>query len=194
MSRLATGAAIIPVTTLAMRALPPPVQPGHTSERLSLPEAWYSTRSDVEGRHEPPLHRFDIPRNSRPRLTLVPTVERVHWGQVRCHLGAIQTGEDRSRLGMTGRDRSSEVRDLPRNRERVTGVEPATLCLASAATPVTSPSDPIAREDSRGFSDPVVWCDGFRWHPIRYNAGTTPGYPVVDDGRVGLRPRLRLRR
>ena len=47
------------------------------------------------------------------------------------HLRTTQNGEDRSRPGVIGQDRSSEVRDLPRNRERVTGVEPATLCLAS---------------------------------------------------------------
>ena len=50
--------------------------------------------------------------------------------RVRCHLVANQNGEDRSRPSVMGQDRSSEVRDLPRNGERVTGVEPATLCLA----------------------------------------------------------------
>src|SRR5262249_47598319 len=50
------------------------------------------------------------------------------------------------------------------------------LCVQSAATPVTSPSELIACQDSRGFSDSVVRCDGFRWHPIRYNAGTMSCY------------------
>src|SRR5262245_48111995 len=75
-----------------------------------------------------------------------------------------------------GGNRSVEVRENPRNRERVTGVEPATLCLASAATPVTRPSQPIARERNRGFPAPVVPSGGLGWDPIRYNAGTTPGH------------------
>src|SRR5262249_60943548 len=63
-------------------------------------------------------------------------------------------------------------------RERVTGVEPATLCLASAATPVTSPSEPIAREYLRGFPCLVVsqgWALMGR-NPVqrRYNA-RSPG-------------------
>ena len=47
------------------------------------------------------------------------------------HLRTTQNGEDRSQPGVIGQDRSSEVRDLPRNGERVIGVEPTTLCLAS---------------------------------------------------------------
>src|SRR5439155_3553653 len=42
-----------------------------------------------------------------------------------------QSGNDRSGPGVIGQDRSSQVRDFSADRERVTGVEPATLCLAS---------------------------------------------------------------
>src|SRR5215510_4407377 len=47
------------------------------------------------------------------------------------HLRTTQNAQDRSQPGAKGQDRSSEVRDLPRNRERVIGIEPTTLCLAS---------------------------------------------------------------
>jgi hypothetical protein len=69
-----------------------------------------------------------------------PTVEGVQSRQLRCHLSPIQTDEDRSQPGLTGQDRSSEVRDLPRNGERVTGVEQATLCLASVPAAVATSS------------------------------------------------------
>src|SRR5262245_60574075 len=47
------------------------------------------------------------------------------------HLRTTQNAQDRSQPGAKGQDRSVEVRDLPRNRERVIGIEPTTLCLAS---------------------------------------------------------------
>ena len=71
------------------------------------------------------------------------------------HLRTTQNGEDRSQPGVKGRDRSSEVRDLPRNRERVTGVEPATLCLAIAATACATSSHVEKREPFCAF-EPVT--------------------------------------
>jgi hypothetical protein len=57
-------------------------------------------------------------------------------------------------------------------RERVTGVEPATLCLASQSTPVTTPSQPIAQRETCPFNFPHKVPDGFDWNPIRYTPGT----------------------
>jgi len=58
------------------------------------------------------------------------------------------------------------------------------LCLASASTPVTRPSDAIPRENARGFFKRLARCDGLRWHSIRYDAGTTSVYRVVElDGQ-----------
>jgi hypothetical protein len=85
------------------------------------------------------------------------------------------------------------VRDLPRNRERVTGVEPATLCLASTALLVITPSQPTGRSVVRGFSPSAA---NVRWVGMgpkqvqrRYNAGTTPpaGHTAPDHAQRPLR-------
>ena len=93
------------------------------------------------------------------------------------HLRTTQNGKDRSQPGIMGQDRSSEVRDLPRNRERVTGVEPATLCLAIAATSVTTSSDVSRRRDFTALAPSRYASSGRR--------GTwEPGHPT-DTGERG---------
>ena len=126
------------------------------------------------------------------------------------HLGTTQNGEDRSQPGITGQDRSSEVRDLPRNRERVTGVEPATLCLASTRSSqlsYTRKSEEVLvlprlcgvkLERQVVSSTPCVNAASTRLtgagldHPIRRHKGSPLGSTAcgATGRRVAHRPRL----
>src|SRR5262245_57490141 len=98
------------------------------------------------------------------------------------HLRTTQNAQDRSQPGAKGQDRSSEVRDLPRSRERVIGIEPTTLCLASEADPYTRPSDTIPCAKDRGSR---LGLTRLGWDRMAIRSGTHPVHTLRGHPRRG---------
>jgi hypothetical protein len=77
------------------------------------------------------------------------------------------------------------------SRERVTGVEPATLCLANASPPVTTPSHTIPRSELRGSNSPLHVVG---WARMGTSYGTHPVHTQTSPQASAHAPNGRYRR